>query len=148
MSPASLFWTVAGLCCLLGSRQGAHAQYGYNYDLNYYDDYSLYTAGLATTRLALFRLPLYCTLAPLVAACLARRRRIAEQVCAYTGYHYDMYDEEDEGFYFNPYTGSYDDVYGDYFFDDVEEEEVSTCRLAEDGKPKFEGGKILHEVHH
>ena len=40
-------------------------QYGYNDDLNYYDDYQLYTAG----------------------------------------YHYDMYDESDNGFYYNQYTG-------------------------------------------
>ena len=49
-----------------------------------------------------------------------------------------MYDEDDEGLYFNPYTNSYDDAYGDYYFDDVEEE-VATCRLGEDGKPKFNG---------
>jgi hypothetical protein len=54
------------------------------------------------------------------------------------GYHYDMYEEDDEGLNFNPYTNSYDDAYGDYYFDDVEEE-ISTCRLGEDGKPKFNG---------
>jgi iron-regulated transporter 1 len=84
---------LAGLLLLARS---CFAQYGYNYDANYYDDYSLYTAG----------------------------------------YHYDMYDEDDEGLNFNPYTNSYDDAYGDYYFDDVEEE-ISTCRLGEDGKPKF-----------
>ena len=60
---------------------------------------------------------------------------------AVAGYHYDMYDEDDEGLNFNPYTNSYDDAYGDYYFDDVDEE-ISTCRLGEDGKPKF-NGKLL-----
>lgn len=49
-----------------------------------------------------------------------------------------MYDEDEEGLYFNPYTNSYDDVYGDYYFDDIEDE-VATCSIGEDGKPKFNG---------
>ena len=56
-----------------------------------------------------------------------------------------MYDEDDEGLNFNPYTNSYDDAYGDYYFDDVEEE-ISTCRLGEDGKPKFNGELSVQTV--
>ncbi len=55
------------------------------------------------------------------------------------GYHYDLYDEDEEGLKFNPYTSTYDDGYGDLYFDDVEQE-VATCRLGEDGQPKFNGG--------
>lgn len=58
------------------------------------------------------------------------------EVCA--GYHYDLYDEDEEGLKFNPYTSTYDDGYGDLYFDDVEQE-VATCRLGEDGQPKFNG---------
>lgn len=54
------------------------------------------------------------------------------------GYHYDLYDEDEEGLKFNPYTSTYDDGYGDLYFDDVEQE-VATCRLGEDGQPKFNG---------
>ena len=50
-----------------------------------------------------------------------------------------QYDEADDGFLFNPYTGSYDDVYDDYFFDD-EIDETADCRIDESGKPKFNGG--------
>ncbi len=74
------------------------AQYAYNDDLNYYDDYQLYTAG----------------------------------------YHYDMYDESDNGPYYNQYTGDYDDVYGDYFFEDSEENEMD-CRIGADSRPVFNG---------
>lgn len=76
-------------------------------DLNYYDDYELYTAG----------------------------------------YNYDNYDSEgyDEGWYFDPETGSYDDVYGDYFFDDAEETEVY-CGLSEDGRATFGNGTTPCDV--
>ena len=73
-------------------------QYAYNDDLNYYDDYQLYTAG----------------------------------------YHYDMYDESEDGPYYNQYTGDYDDVYGDYFFEDTEENEMD-CRIGADSTPVFNG---------
>lgn len=56
-----------------------------------------------------------------------------------------MYDEDDEGLNFNPYTNSYDDAYGDYYFDDVEEE-ISTCRLGEDNKPKFNGELAVQNI--
>ena len=49
-----------------------------------------------------------------------------------------QYDEADDGFLFNPYTGSYDDVYGDYFFED-EAEALADCRIDESGKPNFNG---------
>lgn len=52
------------------------------------------------------------------------------------GYQYD--DDMDDGFQYNPYSGSYDDVYGDYYFDD-EHEQLSDCRIEEGGKPKFNG---------
>lgn len=55
-----------------------------------------------------------------------------------------MYDEDDEGLKFNPYTSTYDDGYGDLYFDDVEQE-VATCRLGEDGQPKF-NGEFLEEA--
>lgn len=74
------------------------AQYAYNDDLNYYDDYQLYNAG----------------------------------------YHYDMYDESEDGPYYNQYTGDYDDVYGDYFFEDTEENEMD-CRIGADSTPVFNG---------
>ena len=45
---STLGWSVLCLFVLL-ARLGA-AQYGYNYDLNYYDDYSLYTAGELLSR--------------------------------------------------------------------------------------------------
>ena len=54
------------------------------------------------------------------------------------GYHYDLYDEEEENLKFDPYTNTYDDGYGDLYFNDVEQE-VATCRLGEDGKPSFNG---------
>lgn len=54
------------------------------------------------------------------------------------GYHYDMYDEDDEGLAFNPYTNTYDDSYSDYYFDS-EESQVATCRIGSDGKPIFNG---------
>ena len=99
-----------GLCrpkCGPGALQGlvllsfaalSLAQYAYNDDLNYYDDYQLYTAG----------------------------------------YHYDMYDESEDGPYYNHYTGDYDDVYGDYFFEDAEENEMD-CRIGADSTPVFNG---------
>lgn len=61
---------------------------------------------------------------------------------ACTGYHYDLYDEDEEGLQFNPYTSTYDDGYGDLYFDDVEQE-IATCRIGEDGKPKFNGSSYF-----
>ncbi|KAK9824591.1 hypothetical protein WJX72_011552 [[Myrmecia] bisecta] len=82
----------------LANWQQTEAQSNYNYDLNYYDDYQLYSAG----------------------------------------YSYDSYDDSEDGMYFNPYTGYYDDVYGDYFFEDPEESEQD-CRIGADGQVKFNG---------
>ena len=89
--------TVVALILLSFAALGL-AQYAYNDDLNYYDDYQLYTAG----------------------------------------YHYDMYDESEDGPYYNQYTGDYDDVYGDYFFEDAEENEID-CRIGADSTPVFNG---------
>lgn len=62
-------------------------------DLNYYDDYDVYSAG----------------------------------------YHYD--DKSDDGGedYFNQYTGGYDDVDGDYFFEDYETT-TEDCTVGPDGE--------------
>lgn len=55
-----------------------------------------------------------------------------------------MYDDEDEGVSFNPYTNSYEEgMYGDYYWDN-EEAEVATCRIGADGKPDFNGTAFSH----
>jgi hypothetical protein len=125
---------VVCLAGLLLLARNCLAQYGYNYDANYYDDYSLYSAGgfpsVASPMLEPPARPFRTLTLPPMLAWLTSLPA--------AGYHYDMYEEDDEGLNFNPYTNSYDDAYGDYYFDDVEEE-ISTCRLGEDGKPKFNG---------
>eukprot|EP00884_Botryococcus_braunii_P000617 jgi/Botrbrau1/10556/Bobra.0343s0005.1 len=47
--------------------------------------------------------------------------------------------EDDEGNYVD-YPGG-DEEYGDYFFDDMDDEYYEDCRLGEDGKPVFNGTK-------
>lgn len=48
------------------------------------------------------------------------------------------YDYEDEDGNYIDYQGGPEE-YGDYFFDDMEEEYEQQCRLGEDGKPTFNG---------
>ena len=88
------------LVCLANIGQLVFGQFPADYATNYYDDYSLFSAG----------------------------------------YHYD---EADDGFMYNPYTGAYDDIYDDYYFDDVHET-LSDCRIDESGKPKFNGGWLSY----
>lgn len=51
---------------------------------------------------------------------------------------YDYEDELNDKTWFNPYTGDYDDPYGDQV-DELITQETDDCQIAADGQPTFSG---------
>ena len=59
---------------------------------------------------------------------------------------YDYEDEFSDKTWFNPYTGDYDDPYGESALDNVVTAETDDCQIAADGKPTFSGMLCLKRI--